>query len=74
MRKFDGDINNPLFKHKILIVAAPYYKSVVNGLIKAAKEVLFNSIKAFFRLISPFRIKLEKWTFRLSAPNFSGRI
>ena len=45
MRKFDGDINNPLFKHKILIVAAPYYKPVVDRLIKAAKEVLFNSIQ-----------------------------
>ena len=34
-----------MFKHKILIVAAPYYKFVVDRLIKAAKEVLFNSIQ-----------------------------
>ena len=45
MRKFDGDINNPLFKHKVLIVAAMYYKPVADRLIKAAKEVLFNSIQ-----------------------------
>ena len=38
-------LDNPLFKHKILIVAAPYYKPVVDRLIKAAKEVLFNSIQ-----------------------------
>ena len=45
MRKFDGDIDNPLSKHKILIAAAPYYKPVVDRLIKAAKDVLFNSIQ-----------------------------
>ena len=46
MKKFNGDINNPLFKHKILIVSALYYKNVVNNLVKQAKEELFNCIQS----------------------------